>query len=299
MSATSCGPAADRVSSAPPARGVALPDSGPGGCYLLALGPAVEPEARIPVAIPTALELRPAGRLAGAAAAGDFLTEVDADLGGHWERLGSDSVVVRWAPHWLGGSLKLKLASPHADTLRGRYDIQPHGVSDGRHLWRGDALAVRARCVEDANGRYLAQGAELRDQQQALVRWQAMQLPDTATAVVEALAAFEQTLRWEPVHSLTLLNYSIAEFVCRRGQLPQNVEELRASSPPLEPPVLTRVAKRRWQDAWGKPLLFGRRGARGYEVRSTGPDGIAHTTDDVVAAYDEVPLKRDKSTDCR
>jgi Type II secretion system (T2SS), protein G len=290
-----CGPAApDRAPSSGDAPSAAE------GCYLLALGPAVQPGARAAVLIPTALELRAGGQLAGAALVSDTLATVGGETGAAWERRAPDSVLVAWHPNWLGGFLYLGLVQ-RADTLRGRYEVHYHTVDDGRLLWRGDALALRTRCAGSSDGgRRLAAGAELDARERLLAGWRVAQRPDTAAAVAEGLRAFEDFLRRIPVHSLSLFNYRIAEYDCWRGRVPRTLDELRAAADTGGPvAALSALEERSWRDAWGRPLLYQSRGTHGYEVRSAGPDGAAGTADDLVGAYEEVPLRRARRDNCR
>lgn len=142
-------------------------------------------------------------------------------------------------------------------------------------------------------------GAALEAAERTLAAWRATQRPDTVRAVAEAFQAFEAFLRRTPVHSLSLLNYRIAEYACWRGRVPRTMDELRAAASAPPAPALASLDEREWLDAWGRPLLYTPRGTRGYEVRSAGPDGAAGTPDDLVGAYDEVPLKRERANSCR
>jgi Type II secretion system (T2SS), protein G len=266
------------------------------GCYRLALGDAAESEARTPVLLPAALALLPGGRLAGAGAHVDTLVAVEPSAGGEWQSRAPDSVLIGWHPSWLGGSLYLRLVGG-GDSLRGRYEVHHHAVDDGRVLWRGDALALRTDCAE--RSRRLAGGAGLHVIERRLAAWRATRQPDTATAVTEGLRAFEAFLRQTPVHSLSLFNYRLAEYACWHGRVPRTIAELRGADRPPAAAALAPWEERSWRDAWGRPLRYRPRGTRGYEVRSLGADGAAGTGDDLVGAYDTVPLKRERKENCQ
>ena len=247
------------------------------GCLRVAFGPAAEPPPGR-VVTPGVLELRPGGRVAAARGLGGALAPADTGLAG-WRRSAPDSIGAEWRGGWLGSAVEVRLAR-QGGVWRGRYVLLPHQVTDGRQLWRGDALAVPAPCG--------AAGAADRQ----LARWRAGARPDTAAAVAEALADFRAFLRETPVHALSLMNYRLATYACRRGRLPATLAALRPDrGGPLA--ALDSVA---FLDAWGRPPRYTPH-APGYELRSAGPDGKFGTADDLVSALD-APLRRERADGC-
>jgi hypothetical protein len=108
------------------------------------------------------------------------------------------------------------------------------------------------------------------------------------------LRAFESFLRLEPVHTLSLMNYAIATYACWHGRPPNHLDALRTDSLPRS---IQPLEDRAFLDAWGRPLAYRRRGAV-YEVRSSGPDRIMRTPDDLVSRQTE-PLRRQREYNCR
>jgi hypothetical protein len=257
------------------------------GCYVLRLGPAVSSDTA-PLIPPGGLDLLPGGRLAATRSINDSLVAADAPIWG-WRQSDQGEIDIWWSAGWIGGRLNLHL-SPAPDGLRGRYALHFHQVDDGRSLWRGNAYAIRVRCL---GLRLLREDAQ--EAVRTLSRWESTQHPDTSLAVAEALQAFVDFLHDTPIHSLSLVNYGIAEFACRRGHLPRDLAELRAAT--TTPSFLSVLEDRSYQDAWGRPLKYSPR-PPGYEVRSAGPDGRFGTADDLVSAL-ATPLGRDPTHDCR
>jgi hypothetical protein len=262
-----------------------------GSCYLLVLGPTVAPEEREVVAVPSVFELRPNGHVVGLLASTDSNIQAESQTA-TWRRAG-DSVLVDWSFGALSGSVYFRFLSI-GDSLRGRYEIHHHQSDDGRFLWRGDARAVRAACGASANLREVARDAQ---GSAVLAHWRSTARSDTALAADEASEAFERFLRDTPVHTLSLFNYRIAEFVCRQGHLPATLAELRKSLP-MEYGPLAAVDNRSWRDAWNQEVVYRRHEGEGYEVRSVGPDRTPDTPDDIVSRLAR-PLERDRETNCR
>jgi hypothetical protein len=160
-------------------------------------------------------------------------------------------------------------------------------VSDGRGLPRGEAAAVRARCIR---GR-LAKTADRVEAEGRLAAWRVRQRPDTALARAEERIAFSEALLETPVHALSLMNYRIAEFACLRGRPPDSIAELRAAHVAEDRDSATNwLGDRVWQDAWERPILYQRRG-QGYEVRSVGRDGRPGTADDLVGVDERMRIE--------
>ena len=273
------------VASVPTATGEPAPD-GVIGCYLLRLGPPASSEP-VPIAAPRVLDLRAGGRLRAAIALDDSFIVQDSMLGS-WQQSRDGMVTAWWTAGWLGGTVELHLRAD-GDGLRGRFAPHGHQVDDGRLLWRGNAYAVHVSC-----GPAGVSSDHARDALQALRRWGQTQHSDSAAAIAEAFRDFEAFLRTTPIHSLSILNYRIAEFACHRGRLPRDVAEVTAAV--SIPPLLAALEERTYRDAWGRPVRYMAR-PPGYEVRSAGPDGHFGTTDDLVSTLAQ-PLSRDPAHDC-
>jgi hypothetical protein len=203
----------------------------------------------------------------------------------------NDSVWVAWTPHWLGGSMYLRLVSD-GGTLRGRYSLHGHQVDDGRLLFRG---GVRAASIPCDNG-HVTKAPDVAQTMERLEAWRESMRPDADVAVTESFRAFEAFLNETPIHSLSLMNYRIATFACWNERLPTTIAELQRAQP-ASPPALRALDERAWRDAWNRPVVYRRRNV-GYEVRSAGPDGVLDSPDDLVSAED-APLRRTRDSQCQ
>lgn len=262
-------------------------------CFMLALGPAVG-DGPSRVKIPSIIALRRGGQIRGAIKATDTLMSRGDEPVGEWVIRHADSLEIAWHPFWLGGLLELRLHR-EGSNLRGRYALHGHQADDGRDVPRGSASALAITCV---HGR-VSDVAELGAARRLLTDWRAAQRPDTSLAHAETRIAFAAALRADPVHSISLMNYRIAEFACRTGRPPNSLAELRAArTADIADPDVDWLGEALWSDAWHRPIQYRRRGL-GYEVRSAGSDGRLGTADDLVGRYDTIPLKRFRKDGCR
>ena len=76
-------------------------------------------------------------------------------------------------------------------------------------------------------------------------------------------------------HRMALVREAVGQFYEQRGRYPETLHEL-SSSPAAAARELDRLS-----DGWDRPLSYSRIGA-GYQVRSSGADGVPNTADDLV-----------------
>ena len=87
--------------------------------------------------------------------------------------------------------------------------------------------------------------------------------------------------------SIACLEATLSFYYTKQKRMPETLDELTCGSE--EFPALLR--KENLVDSWGHALVYTKKGANAYEVRSAGPDGRQGARDDIAQEIRPAPLE--------